>query len=151
MKVKKLMTQAYITCGVEENLATAVRKMWENDCGMVPIVEGEKVLGVVTDRDVAVAVSSSGRTANEISAKEVLGTSLVTCRESDSVRKALKLMAKKKLRRLPVTDKKGNIRGVFSIADAIKASSSMKKLRKPVLKTVQAIAKPHPILLFEGE
>ena len=151
MKVKKLMSGNCVTCETEDSLALAVRKMWENDCGMIPVVSDEKVVGVVTDRDVAVAVSSSGRPASEIRTSEIINGDVTTCKEKESVSRVLKKMAKKKLRRLPVVDRKGRLTGIFSIADAVNASASSKKLRKPVLKAIQGISKPHPIMLFEGE
>lgn len=143
------MTKSVGTVGPGDTLAKAVLIMWERDCGSVPVVVNKKPIGMVTDRDVAVAVSTSNRMATDILVREVIGNELVCCRSNDSILKVLKKMGKYRVRRLPVVDKKGRLRGIVTIADILKAKPKKKKIREVVLKTLSRIVEPKPIVLFE--
>ena len=149
MKVKELMTRSVGSCGPADSLASAVSIMWEKDCGAVPVVEDGKPVGIVTDRDIAIALTTRNVHASDVSAGEIIGENLVTCGEKDKVTKVLKKMARYGIRRVPVVDKKGNLSGLISLADVLNASRKNKSLRKRVLKTLLTLSKPDPIVLFE--
>ncbi len=142
------MTNAVGFCRPDDNLAKAVGIMWEKDCGIVPVIDKKsKVVGTVTDRDVAVSVFLQNKPASEITAGGVISGKVVTCSSSDKIEKVLKLMKKNQIRRLPVTDKNGKLEGIISITDILLASQKDKSLRKKILKTLEEIGKPRPIVL----
>lgn len=143
------MTRSVGTVAPDESAARAVLIMWERDCGAVPVVVDKKPVGMVTDRDVAVAVSTSNRQAADIPVRELIGGKVISCRSKDSIGKVLKKMSKYQLRRLPVVDKKGRLRGIISIADLLNAATKNKRIRKPVFRTITRIVTPNPIILFE--
>ncbi|NNE65307.1 MAG: CBS domain-containing protein [Pyrinomonadaceae bacterium] len=149
MKVKEIMTRSVGTCSPADSLADAVAVMWEMDCGAVPILIDDKPVGIVTDRDIAIALTTRNAVASDVSVCDVIGRNLVTCGEKEKATKALKKMERFGVRRLPVVNKKGRLTGLVALSDIINASGKNKKLRKKVLKTLQAISKPHPIVLFE--
>lgn len=134
-------------CFTDDDLTTAVRVMWQRDCGAVPVVNREmKIAGIITDRDIAVAVGSRDQKPSEIKIGEVIGTGVLTCRETDDAEEVLKKMRRAKVKRLPVLGENGELAGIISITDLILKAP---KLKKKVFSTVKAIGKPRPIVLRE--
>jgi CBS domain-containing protein len=118
MKVKELMTTDVKRCTPETNLAAAAKIMWEGDCGAVPVTdERDRVVGVITDRDICIAAATRPRTEGEIPVKEVISKPLYTCAPGDDVRAALEIMKTRKIRRLPVVEQGGRLAGIVSIHD----------------------------------
>ena len=147
MKVKKVMTSDVAFCHLEENLTKAVQIMWQSDCGAVPVIDGEmKVVGLITDRDIAIAAGSRDQKASDINVAEVIGNKVVTCAETDDAEDALKKMRRYKFKRLPVVSENGALIGIISITDLMLKAP---KLKKKVFSTLKAIAKPHAIVLME--
>lgn len=151
MKVSKIMTKGAVSCAPEDSLAVAAGAMFRRDCGMLPVVSGSKVVGAVTDRDIAIAASTRDMSPSQIQVSEVCDRKPVTCSPGDKVEDALARMSKERVRRLPVVGKDGNLEGVISLADILHASKRKKKLRKPVLKAARKISAPCPIVLGEIE
>lgn len=149
MKVRKIMTEKIGVCGPNDPVPAAIGIMWEKDCGIVPIVAKEKVVGVVTDRDIAIFMASQNRMPGQVILGEMLNGKVVTCRENESVNKVLKKMSKYSLRRLPVVGKKGDLKGMISIADILKASTRKKDLKKKVVRTLSELSKPRKIVFSE--
>lgn len=120
MKVSELMTTSVQACLPETSLATAAMMMWENDCGVLPVVDlEEKLVGVITDRDICMGTMSKEREPSMISVNEVISGNAYSCGSTDDVRQAFTTMREKRVRRLPVTDADGKLEGVLSINDAV--------------------------------
>jgi CBS domain-containing protein len=115
--VRSLMTNRVQACGEADSLARAAQLMWENDCGIVPVVENSLVVGVVTDRDVCIATYTQGRAPAEIRVGNVMSKRVYACAVDDSIGNALSLMAEQRVRRLPVTGKDGRLVGMLALAD----------------------------------
>jgi len=145
MKVKKIMTAEAGFCFTEESLSRAVEIMWQRDCGSVPVIDAEmKVVGMITDRDIAIAASSRDKKTSEISVGEVVGKKVFTCSEKDDAEDVLKKMRRARVKRLPVTDENGSLVGIVSIADLILKAP---KLKKKIHSALKSIVKPRPIVL----
>ncbi len=148
MKVSKIMTKTVGFCQAEDDLSKAVEIMWQNDCGVVPIVDKEsKVVGIISDRDAAIAAFLKKSVLAKISISDHISEKVVTCSEKDNVKKVLKKMKKHQINRLPVVDKKEKLAGIISITDILLAAGKDKSLKKKILKTLEAIGKPRPIVL----
>jgi CBS domain-containing protein len=120
MKVREMMTVDVRTCRPETNLAEAVRDMWEGDCGALPVVNDEgRVTGVITDRDICIAVATQGQSADRIAVREVAQGHAHTCLPDDDAAVALRTMKTHKIRRLPVVDAEGHVRGMLSLNDVV--------------------------------
>lgn len=120
MKVQEVMTQDVKACFPDTNLAAAAMLMWENDCGVLPVVvNGGSTVGVITDRDIAIAVGTRGRAPQELRVDEVIQGPVVACSLDDDVHTALMTMRKDKLRRLPVLNNEGELKGILSINDVV--------------------------------
>lgn len=121
MKVKDAMMRTPVSCRPETNVGAAVEMMWFRNCGMLPVVnEDEKVIGVVTDRDICIALGTRNRLPGEITIADVSPGKLFCCRGSDEVRTALGVMAKAKVRRLPVVNDQGKLEGILSMDDVVR-------------------------------
>jgi CBS domain-containing protein len=120
MKVRDLMTSQVRTCRPDMNLAEAVKEMWDGDCGALPVVNDEgRVTGVITDRDICIAVATRGRTADRIAVRDAASGHAHTCLVEDDLTAALQAMGLHRVRRLPVVDQEGHIRGILSLNDIV--------------------------------
>ena len=156
MKVRDLMTTSAVSCRSETNLAAVGALMWEHDCGFIPVVDDkETVTGVITDRDMCIALSTRDRQPSQITAGEVTNAPAFVCSLDDDVQSALQTMSKGRFHRLPVTNTDGCLVGVLSIDDlflrAEKATGKTPEISyDEVVKTFQAIcsrpAKTRPAL-----
>lgn len=144
MKAKDVMTPNVQTCMPETSLATAAMMMWESDCGVLPVVNvSDKVVGMITDRDICMGAASKHRDPSTIAVSEVISGDTYSCKVNDDVRAALTTMKEKRVRRLPVIDAQGKLRGILSINDVVlRARESGKKLDLSygdVIKTFQSL------------
>lgn len=120
MNVRDLMTSDVRTCRPETNLAEVVRDMWEGDCGALPVVSDDgRVTGIITDRDICIAVATRGRAADRIAVRDVARDHVYTCLPNDDASAALQTMKLHKIRRLPVVDVDGHVRGMLSLNDIV--------------------------------
>jgi len=120
MKVRDLMTSDVKSCRPETSLAEAAKLMWEQDCGVLPVVNAErKVAGMVTDRDICIALATRGRTADRIAARDVTAGKAYVCLPDDDVVTALETMKAHKVRRVPVVDAEGQLEGILSLNDVV--------------------------------
>jgi len=118
MKIQNIMTADVAACSPDTNLAAAAGQLWENDCGWLPVADGEgKVIGAVTDRDICIAVATKNRPASEIPVHEVMTGAVHACHPNDDVKSAVKTMRNEKVLRLPVVNDEGRLQGVISMND----------------------------------
>jgi CBS domain-containing protein len=118
MKVEKLMEKEVGACEPNDAGAVAAKMMWERDCGAVPVVnEQAQVLGMITDRDLCIASYLEGKPIHEIPVSRVMSRELWTCHPGDDVTAAENTMREHQVRRLPVVDEEGKLRGVLSLCD----------------------------------
>src|SRR5215472_16771979 len=103
MKVKEVMMGTPYTCPRESNLGQATELKWKGNCGFLPVTGAEgKVCGVITDRDICIALGTRNKVAGEITVGEVTGDKLHACSPEDEIHLALLTMREGKVRRLPV-------------------------------------------------
>ena len=145
MRVQEIMTTDVEACSPEHDLAAAATIMWKKDCGSVPVVDGERrVVGMITDRDICMAVSTRNRLASEIKVGEVISGDVYACAPDDKLRAALETMQSAQLRRLPVVDASGVLHGILSINDIIlhseKGRSKKHISHREVMETLKALS-----------
>lgn len=118
MKVKDVMTPNVRTCFMSDNLAAVAQLMWEHDCGCVPVLnEHAQVVGMITDRDLCMAVFLQGASMSEIEVSTVMSRQLFVCTSDDELSAAERIMCEKKVRRLPVLDPQARLVGLLSLSD----------------------------------
>jgi CBS domain-containing protein len=125
MKVLDVMMGTPYFCRPESNLGSATELMWTGNCGFLPVVGMEgKVVGVVTDRDICIALGTWGRPSGEVAVSDVMSKKVFSCAPEDDVRSALAAMREGRVRRLPVITKEGALVGVISIDDVLLRSEA---------------------------
>ncbi|HEY7445608.1 MAG TPA: CBS domain-containing protein [Vicinamibacterales bacterium] len=138
------MTGEPRTCSPDTNLAAAAGLMLDGDCGILPVVADGKLVGVVTDRDMYIALATRNKRASDITVGEVVQTPVHTCGPDDDVEAALGTMKQHCVRRLPVEGFGGTIMGIVSMNDIVLASGPRKPVRDTeVVSTLQAICAHH--------
>jgi CBS domain-containing protein len=122
MKVRDLQTSDVRSCGPDTNLAAAAQIMWECDCGAVPVIDDSRnLIGMITDRDIAIATTTRSSAPADIAVRHVMSTGhLHSCRPDDDVRAALATMGEHRVRRLPVTDRQNHLVGILSLNDLVR-------------------------------
>lgn len=120
MKVKEIMTATVRSCDLNESLAEVAKTMWDNDCGILPVrKDGQDVVGVITDRDVCMGAAMRDAHPSSISVEEVITGNLYSVAPEDDVSSALELMRGHRVRRLPVIDAEGELKGILSMNDIV--------------------------------
>jgi len=116
--VTEVMTANPACCTAETPLREVARMMIDNDCGEIPVVDGQGVpVGVVTDRDITVRIVAEGRDTMNASAADAMSQPVKTVREDASLKDATALMEAAKIRRVPVVGANGKLSGILSLAD----------------------------------
>lgn len=119
-KCSDVMTKDPVCCLPEDLAAKAARLMKSENIGAVPVIENEqakKLVGIVTDRDLALKIVAEGRSPSTTKIDEVMTAEVVTCHANDDAQKALDAMSKNQLRRIPVVDDNYRIIGIIAQAD----------------------------------
>jgi len=119
-KCSEVMTKNTVCCLPNDTVSKVAQLMKSEDIGPVPIIENEqtrKLVGIVTDRDLAVKVVAEGRDPKSTKAEQVMTINVVTCRAEDDLQKALDAMSSHKLRRILVVDKNEGVVGIIAQAD----------------------------------
>jgi CBS domain-containing protein len=152
MKVEDVMTSDVKSCRPDINLAAVGAMMWEYDIGALPVVDDSgKAVGMITDRDIAIAVATKGRPASEIPASDVISGKVYSCQPNDDVHTALKTMRHEKVRRLPVVNDSGMLQGILCVNDIVLRAEEAEGKREPELSyedamsTFKAICEHRPL------
>jgi CBS domain-containing protein len=144
VKIKDIMTAQPTTCAPDTNFATAAALMLDADCGILPVTENGKLVGVVTDRDMFIALATRDRRASDMTVGQVAGTQVFTCEPDDDVHAALATMKAHRVRRLPVTGFGQIVVGIVSMNDILLAAGARKAVRNDeVVDTFQEICAHH--------
>lgn len=146
MRVHEWMSQPACTCTRDENLASVGMKLFDADCGALPVVDEQgHLLGILTDRDICIALASRHRRAEELTAGDVMRFPVFQVEPHQDVRDAMRIMAREQIRRLPVVGENGRVQGMLSVNDLLlgvgsKARSGSEPTVTDVLETLQAIS-----------
>lgn len=144
MKVKDVMTPDAKSIWITQSLADAAKEMWENDCGALPVMKEQKVVGMLTDRDICMAGAMRDRTLSQISVEEIMNQQVYTAKLDENVEEALETMREHRIRRLPVLNPEGELKGIVSMNDIVLKAKAPNGKKPPieyadVVKTYQAI------------
>jgi CBS domain-containing protein len=116
-KIKESMSSNPCSIDADKSVAYAAKMMKDEDVGLAPIVEGNKLVGTVTDRDIALRVVAAGKDPETTMVKEIATKEVVTVDPNQDLGEALRLMAQHQVRRLPVVEEDGRLVGVLAQAD----------------------------------
>ncbi|HWI60792.1 MAG TPA: CBS domain-containing protein [Symbiobacteriaceae bacterium] len=116
MKLDQLMTRNVRTCSPDSTVQEAARIMSEVNCGAVPVVQGEKLVGMITDRDIVLRCVAKGGDATKGKVSDCMTSDVTTCTTDTDAHTAANLMASKQIRRLPVVEN-GRLCGIVALGD----------------------------------
>ena len=115
--IKDVMTSNPCSIDADKSVAYAAKMLRDEDVGAAPIVEGDKLVGMLTDRDIAIRVVAEGRDPDQVTVRDVASKQVVTIDPQQDLDEALRIMAKHQVRRLPVVEEDGKLVGVVAQAD----------------------------------
>ena len=145
MQASDLMSYPAITCSASGPLSNAARLMWENDCGVLPVIdEGGRLIGMVTDRDICMAAYIQGSQLDAIETRTAMAANVLACRPDDSVESIERLMKNGQVRRIPVIDDDHRPVGVVSMNDLARhaAEGGRTQVNREVVATLATISEP---------
>ena len=121
--IRNAMTSNPCSIDAGKSVAYAAKMMRDEDVGIAPIVEGDRLVGTVTDRDIAIRVVAEGKSPESITVGEIASRELVTVDPQQDLDEALRLMARHQIRRLPVVEEDGKLVGIVAQADIARNAS----------------------------
>lgn len=128
MRVEKIMSRQVSTCAPGDSLEHAASLMWNSDCGCLPVIadnDSRLLEGIITDRDICMSALFQGKALRDMRVEEAMAKKVLTCRASDEVQEAQRLMEIDQIRRLPVVGNSGELIGILSLADIASESARM--------------------------
>lgn len=123
MKIRDVMTPDVRTVAPSDSIQNAARLMAETDVGVLPVAENDRLVGMLTDRDIAVRAVAAGL-APDAAVRDAMSPEIKYCFEDDEVDEVCENLADQQLRRLPVVDRDKNLVGIVSLADLATRSNS---------------------------
>ena len=117
MQVKDVMTKGAEVVRPDATLQEAANKMKSLDIGPLPVCDGDKIIGMLTDRDITVRATAEGLDPKQTRVREVMSKELITCLEDQDVKEAAELMQSKQIRRVPILNKDKRLVGMLSLGD----------------------------------
>ena len=139
MKVKGMMHKGVKWVSPDTPVTAVAKKMRQYDIGAIPVGENDRLVGMVTDRDIAVRALANGKDVSKLTARNVMTKSVIWCRDSDSAAEAVRLMETKHIRRLPVIDENKRMVGMLSLGDISHAVS-----QRTAAEALKAVSAHHP-------
>ncbi len=120
MRVRELMKMSPKYCHTNTDLAAVAAMLWSGGCGALPVTGADnKVVGIITDRDICVALGTRNKRPSELTAGQVMSSNVAMCRSSDDIHAALKVMRTRQMRRMPVVGEEGKLEGILCLSDLI--------------------------------
>jgi CBS domain-containing protein len=140
-KCSEVMTKNPACCLPSEMVTSAAQLMKRENIGSIPVIDNEKtqtLVGIVTDRDLALKILAEGRDAKSTTVEAVMTRTVVTCRADDDSQKALDAMSNHQLRRIPVVDSDNRVLGIIAQADVATRVNQPEKTAEMVKDISQA-------------
>ena len=117
MKIKEIMTRDVVTIHPDATVDEAAQQMSRHDVGMLPVYDGEQMVGLFTDRDITIRVVGEGRNPKKTRVRDIMTPEIIYCYDHEDVKEAVDSFGKMQIRRLPVLNRKKQLVGVLSIGD----------------------------------
>ncbi|MGO9545015.1 MAG: CBS domain-containing protein [Rhodomicrobium sp.] len=138
MKVKRAMHKGAMWISPETPLLEVAKTMQEHDIGALPVGENDRLIGMVTDRDIVCRAVAKGGNLAKMTARDVMTKGISWCREEHDIEEALELMQRNKIRRLPVINESKRMVGILSLGDITHAAP-----RELTFEMVRAVSAHH--------
>jgi CBS domain-containing protein len=140
MQIKEVMTKGVEVVRPDETLQEAARKMKSIDVGPLPVCDGDRLIGMITDRDIIVRATAEGRDPKTTPVKDAMTPNVVTVYEDQDIDEAAALMKERQIRRLAVLDRNKKLVGILSLGDLAEEAGA--KTSGRVLESVSKPSEP---------
>ncbi len=141
MDLRDIMTRNVEVVSAGASLKDAAKKMKDLDVGLIPVCDGDRLKGVLTDRDITIRATADGRDPSKTKVSEVMSTDLAYCLEDQEVEEAVSVMEARQIRRLPIVNQNKRLIGIISLAD-IAVHVGDRDLSGETLEEISAPAEP---------
>lgn len=138
MQLKKIMTADVEVIRPDSSIADAAKKMRSLDVGSLPVCDGERLVGMITDRDITIRATADGRDPNNTLVRDCMSPEIVYCFEDQSAEEAERLMQEKQIRRLPVLTRDKQLAGIIALGDLATKTDDVQQVGR----TVREISEP---------
>lgn len=138
MKISEVMTKNPITVDQNATTAKAAEVMRDNDIGSLPVVGDKQLVGFVTDRDIVIRCVAKGARCTETQVRDAMTPEIYYCKEDQSPKDAMDIMAKQQVQRLPVLDKQDRLTGIVTLGQLAGQMSEPKE----VCDTIKSVRQP---------
>jgi len=140
LRCSEIMTKNVTTCGPDTVIRDVADLMEDDNIGSIPVVDNGRIIGLVTDRDIVCRVIAEGLDSRTVKAREVMSEEIITCTADDSVIDAMRKMGEHQIRRIPICDLNGRLRGIIAIGDiALEAERD-----QDLANAIEQISQPTP-------
>jgi CBS domain-containing protein len=123
MQVREIMHQGVEWVAPNTSVAALAKKMLEGDIGAIPVSENDRLVGMVTDRDIVIRAFANGKDVSMLTATDVMTSGVTYCRDTEDVNDAVRIMESKQIRRLPVINENKRMVGMLSLGDISHAAT----------------------------
>jgi CBS domain-containing protein len=138
MKLQDIMSTDVEVVSPAANVFEAAKKMRDLDIGSLPVCDGRRLLGMITDRDITVRATAEGRDPNTTEVRDCMTPDIVYCFEDEPVENAEHVMAEQQIRRLPVLDRDKQLAGIVSLGDLATRSGQVQQVGR----TLREVSEP---------
>ena len=144
MKINEILTPNPQCISPETTLTAAAQKMKSLDVGMLPICENDRLVGTLTDRDIAIRSVASGANPNTATVRDAMTREIVYCFDDEDVEDAADLMEQKQIRRLPVLSRSKRLVGIVSLGD-LAVRTQRERMAGAILERVSGPTPPRAV------
>ena len=141
MELRDIMTRDVEVVSAGASLKEAARKMKSLDVGLIPVCDGDRLQGILTDRDITIRATADGRDPKKTKVTDIMSTDLAYCLEEQEIEEAVSLMEARQIRRIPILNQDKRLVGIVSLAD-IAVHVRDRDLSGATLEEISAPAEP---------
>ena len=138
MLLKEVMTTDVEVIRPESSVTEAAKKMKSLDVGALPVCDGRRLLGMVTDRDITVRATAEARDPDQTLVRDCMSAEIIYCFEDQSIQEAERLMQEKQIRRLPVLTREKQLAGIIALGDLAIKTGDLQQVGR----TVREVSEP---------
>jgi FOG: CBS domain len=140
LRCSEIMTKNVTTCGPDTAIRDVADMMDDDNVGSIPVLDNGRLVGIVTDRDIVCRVIAEGLDSRTTKAREVMSEDIITCTADDSLIDAIRKMGEHQIRRIPICDLNGRLRGIIALGDiALEAERD-----QDLANAIEQISQPTP-------
>jgi len=148
MQLKEIMTTDVEVIRPDSSVADAAKKMKSLDVGALPVCDGQRLLGMITDRDITIRATADGRDPNNTLVRDCMSPEIVYCFEDQDISEAERIMQEKQIRRLPVLTREKQLAGIVALGDLATKTDEPRAVGKTLEKVSEPGEKPSPAILL---